>query len=298
MIYLFYFVSLFALYYFLKTREKKRIKELENLIDRLGEKNYSIPMTQDDFSILEDKIYKIFIELVEARESVEKNSKKQIQNLEDIAHQIKTPITSMFFDLEMIDKDEDNKKEIEGLELQLERLNSLADILLKLSSLDANIDKMEKREVLISEILDYVLDILRKSIDEKKVKVICDYEDYEIKVDYYWISEALINIIKNALNLDRLTKIKISTNKNPIYTEIIIEDDGGGIKEENFKKIFERFYKSPDSKGFGIGLAMAKSIIEANNGDISVKNGKDGAIFKIKFSVLTISICTSLYLSQ
>ncbi len=287
MIYLFYFVSLFALYYFLKRREKKRIKELENLIDRLGEKNYSIPMVQDEFSILEDKIYKIFIELVEARELVEKNSKKQTQNLEDIAHQIKTPITSMFFDLEMIDKDEDNKKEIEGLELQLERLNSLADILLKLSSLDANIDKMEKREVLISEILDYVLDILRKSIDEKKVKVICDYEDYEIKVDYYWISEALINIIKNALSLDRLTKIKISTNKNPIYTEIIIEDDGGGIKEENFKKIFERFYKSPDSKGFGIGLAMAKSIIEANNGDISVKNGNDGAIFKIKFYNVT-----------
>lgn len=287
MIYLFYPVSLLALYYFLKKRQKKRIEELENLIDRLGEKNYSIPMVQDDFSILEDKIYKIFIELVEARELVEKNSKKQTQNLEDIAHQIKTPITLMFFDLETIDKTEDNKKEIEGLELQLERLNSLADILLKLSSLDANIDKMEKREVLISEIIDYVLDILRKSIDEKKVKIICDYEDYEIKVDYYWISEALINIIKNALSLDRLTKIKISTNKNPIYTEIIIEDDGGGIKEENLKKIFERFYKSPDSKGFGIGLAMAKSIVEANNGAISVKNGKDGATFKIKFYNVT-----------
>ena len=287
MIYIFYLVSLFALYYFLKTREKKRIKELENLIDRLGEKNYSIPMVQDDFSILEDKIYKIFIELVEARELVEKNSKKQTQNLEDIAHQIKTPITSMFFDLDMINKDEDNKKEIEGLELQLERLNSLADILLKLSSLDANVDKMEKNEVLISEIIDYVLDILRKSVDEKNIKIIFDYEDSEIKVDYYWVSEALINIIKNALNREETTKIKISTNKNPLYTEIIIEDDGGGIKEENFKKIFERFYKSPDSKGFGIGLAMAKSIIEANNGDISVKNGKDGAIFKIKFYNVT-----------
>ena len=287
MIYLFYFVSLFALYYFLKKRQKKRIEELEELIDRLGEKNYSIPMVQDDFSILEDKIYKIFIELVETRESLEINSKKQIQNLEDIAHQIKTPITSMFFDLEMIDKDEDNKKEIEGLELQLERLNSLADILLKLSSLDANVDKMEKNEVLISEIIDYVLDILRKSVDEKNIKIIFDYEDSEIKVDYYWVSEALINIIKNALNREETTKIKISTNKNPIYTEIIIEDDGGGIKEENFKKIFERFYKSPDSKGFGIGLAMAKSIIEANNGDISVKNGKDGAIFKIKFYNVT-----------
>lgn len=287
MIYIFYFVSLFALYYFLKTREKKRIKELENLIDRLGEKNYSIPMVQDDFSILEDKIYKIFIELVEARELVEKNSKKQTQNLEDIAHQIKTPITSMFFDLETIDKTEDNKKEIEGLELQLERLNSLADILLKLSSLDANVDKMEKNEVLISEIIEYTLDILRKSIDEKNIKIIFDYEDSEIKVDYYWVSEALINIIKNALNREETTKIKISTNKNPIYREIIIEDDGGGIKEENFKKIFERFYKSPDSKGFGIGLAMAKSIIEANNGDISVKNGKEGAIFKLKFYNVT-----------
>ena len=287
MIYLFYPVSLLALYYFLKKRQKNRIEELEELIDRLEEKNYSIPMVQDEFSILEDKIYKIFVELVEARESLELNSKKQRQNLEDIAHQIKTPITSMVFDLETIDKTEENKKEIERLEFQLERLNSLADILLKLSSLDANIDKMEKREVLISEILDYVLDILRKSIDEKNIKVICNYEDYEIKVDYYWISEALINIIKNALSLDRLTKIKISTNKNPIYTEITIEDDGGGIKEENFKKIFERFYKSPDSKGFGIGLAMAKSIVEANNGDISVKNGKDGAFFKIKFYNVT-----------
>lgn len=287
MIYLFYFVSLFALYYFLKKRQKKRIEELEELIDRLGEKNYSIPMVQDEFSILEDKIYKIFIELVEARESLEINSKKQIQNLEDIAHQIKTPITSMFFDLDMINKDEDNKKEIEGLELQLERLNSLSDILLKLSSLDANVDKMEKNEVLISEIIEYALDILRKSIDEKNIKIIFDYEDSEIKVDYYWVSEALINIIKNALNREETTKIKISTNKNPIYTEIIIEDDGGGIKEENFKKIFERFYKSPDSKGFGIGLAMAKSIIEANNGDISVKNGKEGAIFKLKFYNVT-----------
>ena len=287
MIYIFYPVSLLILYYFFKKRQKKRIEELEELIDRLGEKDYSIPMVQDDFSILEDKIYKIFIELVEARERLEINSKKQIQNLEDIAHQIKTPITSMFFDLDMINKDEDNKKEIEGLELQLERLNSLSDILLKLSSLDANVDKMEKNEVLISEIIEYALDILRKSIDEKNIKIIFDYEDSEIKVDYYWVSEALINIIKNALNREETTKIKISTNKNPIYTEIIIEDDGGGIKEENFKKIFERFYKSPDSKGFGIGLAMAKSIVEANNGDISVKNEKDGAIFKIKFYNVT-----------
>ena len=81
-----------------------------------------------------------------------------------------------------------------------------------------------------------------------------------------------------------VSSIKLLIDK---WSSLIIEDNGGGIKEENLKKIFERFYKSPDSKGFGIGLAMAKSIIEANNGAISVKNGKDGATFKIKFYNVT-----------
>ena len=86
---------------------------------------------------------------------------------------------------------------------------------------------------------------------------------------------------------DTCDRIVISSYKNPLYTSLIIEDNGGGIEKENMKKIFKRFYKTPDSNGFGIGLAMAKSIVEANNGNISVKNGKNGAIFKIKFYNVT-----------
>lgn len=284
---LFYFASLFALYIFLRKKTKRRIKSLEKLIDDLSKKDYRMPMVQDDFSLVEDKIYKIFLEIVEAREEIEKNSKKQVENLENIAHQIKTPMTSMFLDLETIEKNEKNYREIERLNFQLERLNSLADCLLKLSSLDANTKKMEKRDVFISEIIDYALDILEKNIEEKNIEIEDNTIDLKIKVDYYWVCEAVINILKNAINIENVSKVKLSTRKNPIYTELLIEDDGGGIKKEEYKKIFDRFYKSPDSNGFGIGLSMAKTILENNNGDLTVENGRKGAMFSLKFYNVT-----------
>lgn len=104
---------------------------------------------------------------------------------------------------------------------------------------------------------------------------------------FYWLAEALINIIKNADNIPICNEISISSYKNPLYTSLIIEDNGGGIEKENIKKIFKRFYKTPDSNGFGIGLAMAKTIVEKNNGEIFVTNTDQGARFEIKFYNVT-----------
>lgn len=286
MVYVFWIISLGLLYYFLEAKMKKRIKELIDLIDNMKNQNYKIPMKQDDFSILEDKIYKLFIEIVEAKETSTKNSEKQIEYLEDIAHQIKTPITSMLFSIENLDMDFSANYEIEVLQRQTLRLNSLSDILLKLSSLDANKDLMKKEEVILDELISYALDTLnlKKSIeliidDSLKENIICG--------DFYWLAEALINIIKNADNRPTCDKIVLSSYKNPLYTSLIIEDNGGGVEKENIKKIFKRFYKTPDSNGFGIGLAMAKTIVEKNNGDISVSNTNSGARFEIKFYNVT-----------
>ena len=243
-------------------------------------------MKQDDFSILEDKIYKLFIEIVEAKETSTRNSEKQIEYLEDIAHQIKTPITSMIFSIENLEADFPDIEDIEILKRQLLRLNSLSDILLKLSSLDANKNLMRKEQVNLGELVDYSLD----SLNLKKftnVEIEESLKENSICGDFYWLAEALINIIKNADNRPTCDKIVLSSYKNPLYTSLIIEDNGGGIEKENIKKIFKRFYKTPDSKGFGIGLAMAKTIIEKNNGEISVSNAKDGAIFEIKFYNVT-----------
>lgn len=286
MIYVFWIISLFLLYYFLENRKKNRINELIDLIENMKNQDYKIPMKQDDFSILEDKIYKLFIEIVEAKETTSKNSEKQIEYLEDIAHQIKTPITSMLFSIENLEMDFPDIEDIEILKRQLLRLNSLSDILLKLSSLDANKELMKNEDVRLDELIFYALDTLNL---KKSVRIIIDdsLKENIICGDFYWLAEAIINILKNADNRKSCDKITISSEKNPLYTSLIIEDNGGGIENENMKKIFKRFYKTPDSNGFGIGLAMAKTIVEKNNGAISVTNTKDGAKFEIKFYNVT-----------
>ena len=286
MLYVFWIISLFLLYYFLENRKKNRINELIDLIENMKNQNYKIPMKQDDFSILEDKIYKLFIEIVEAKETTSKNSEKQIEYLEDIAHQIKTPITSMLFSIENLEMDFPDIEDIEILKRQLLRLSSLSDILLKLSSLDANKELMKNEDVRLDELIFYALDTLNL---KKSVRIIIDdsLKENIICGDFYWLAEATINILKNADNRTSCDKITISSQKNPLFTSLIIEDNGGGIEKENMKKIFKRFYKTPDSNGFGIGLAMAKTIVEKNNGEISVSNIDCGARFEIKFYNVT-----------
>ena len=286
MIYVFWILSLGLLYYFLEKRKKNRINELIDLIENMKNQNYKIPMKQDDFSILEDKIYKLFIEIVEAKEISNKNSEKQIEYLEDIAHQIKTPITSMLFSIENLEMDFPDNDDIEILKRQLLRLNSLSDILLKLSSLDANKDLMKKEHFNLEELTTYALDglDLKKNIN---IDVEESLKDNFIWGDFYWLAEAMINILKNADNRSSCERISLSSYKNTLYTSVIIEDNGGGIEKENIKKIFKRFYKTPDSNGFGIGLAMAKTIVQKNNGEISVSNTDSGARFEIKFYNVT-----------
>ena len=256
------------------------------MIENMKNQVYKIPMKQDDFSILEDKIYKLFIEIVEAKETSRKNSEKQLEYLEDIAHQLKTPITSMVFSIENLEIDYPANDDIGILKRQIQRLNSLSDILLKLSSLDANKDKMKKEDILLHELAVYALDTLNF---KKSTNLILDESLKENKIvgDFYWLGEAIINILKNADNRPHCDKITLSSYKNPLYTSLIVEDNGGGIEKENIKKIFKRFYKTPDSKGFGIGLAMAKTIVEKNNGVISVSNTDEGARFEIKFYNVT-----------
>lgn len=286
MIFILWIISLVLLYIYLENKKRRRIDELINLIDNMKNQNYKFPMKQDDFSILEDKIYKLFVEIVEAKENTKNFSEKQIEYLEDIAHQIKTPITSMLFSLENLQMEYPEDEDIGLLKRQILRLNSLSDILLKLSSLDAKKDQMKKERINLQELIDYALDNLnlKKSID---VKVEESLLSNFIFGDFYWLTEAIINILKNANNRPSCDKIFIKSEKNPLFTSIIIEDNGGGIEKDKLKKIFKRFYKTPDSNGFGIGLAMAKSIVEKNNGEILVKNIENGASFELKFYNVT-----------
>lgn len=286
MVYIFWILSLLALYYLLEKRKKDRIDEIIDMINNIKSQNYKISMKQDDFSVLEDYIYKLFLEIFEAEDKTKKTSLKQVEYLEDIAHQIKTPISNMLFSVENIEITYPNLENATLIKNQLLRLNSLSDILLKLSSLDANKDRMKKENINLYEVIEYSLEVIDIN-NNIKVQINSDLKEIYITGDFYWISEAIINIIKNASNRPLCDKISIYSSQNPLYSSIFIQDNGGGIDKKYINKIFKRFYKTPDSKGFGIGLAMAKTIIEKNNGEILVKNTKDGAIFEIKFYNIT-----------
>src|SRR5699024_4250330 len=117
------------------------------------------------------------------------------------------------------------------LKRQILRLNSLSDILLKLSSLDAKKDQMKKERINLQELIDYALDNLnlKKSID---VKVEESLLSNFIFGDFYWLTEAIINILKNANNRPSCDKIFIKSEKNPLFTSLIIQDNGGGIEKD------------------------------------------------------------------
>ena len=112
-------------------------------------------------------------------------------------------------------------------------------------------------------------------------------ENAVYKGDMNWSSEAILNIIKNCVeHTPQGGKIEISYEENPLYSEIVIKDNGEGIDDKDLPNIFKRFYKGKSSKedSVGIGLAMAKSIIESQNGDIYVKSEKNkGSEFHIIF---------------
>ncbi len=277
MIYILWLLSILAVVCWLKFHRRRRIQELTDLIDQLYQKDYQIPMKQDDFSQLEDQIYKLFIELVEEKEKVLHLSQTQSQNLEDIAHQIKTPITGMLFALE------NDKTDPATFSQQLNRLNDLSNALLKLASLDNNVEGFKLSPVHLSEVMDYALDILSDEIEDREISVDIDLGDKVMLGHFNWLSEAVINILKNAINQDQTTHICLEARENPIYLELSIRDDGGGIAKDKQKKIFQRFYKDPDSNGFGIGLAMAKRIVEKHQGQISCRNTEHGAEFILQF---------------
>ena len=121
----------------------------------------------------------------------------------------------------------------------------------------------------------------------KNITIKTNINDFAFSGDENWCAQAFENIIKNCLeHTENGGAVEINASRNPIYNEIIISDNGCGIPPEELPHIFERFYKGNNSSkdSVGIGLALAKSIIEKDNGNISVKSSnKTGTIFTIKY---------------
>ena len=280
---------------YLRKRDKK-IKQITNYINQIKNKKYDLNIeenTEDELSNLKNELYKITIMLKEESEISKKDKENLKMSVEDISHQLKTPLTSITITLDNL-KDNPNMEEktkqkfIFEISKQVEWINWLVISMLKLSKLDANVVQFYDEKINLKKFIGEIIKNLEIPIEVKNQKIIIDGDSNVSFIgDYKWQQEAITNIIKNCIehNANNGT-IYINYEENSLFTKITIRDEGEGISKEDLKHIFERFYKGKNSSenSVGIGLALAKNIIEKNNGMINCKSELDkGTEFVIKY---------------
>lgn len=247
---------------------------------------------EGELSILKNDIYKMALTLSEQAELLKKDKKYLAGAIADISHQLKTPLTSIIVMTDLLSDNslpEEKRKEFtKVIHSQLERIEWLVSSLLKLSKIDAGAVAFRQDDIIIRELVEKALEPLWIPMELKEQTARIDIPDgIVLKGDFYWLREAVLNILKNSVeHTKKEGKLQISCTENPVHTALIIEDNGNGIAAEDLPHIFERFYKgknaSPDS--VGIGLAMAKAVLQNHNARIEVRSvpGR-GTRFTVKF---------------
>lgn len=241
---------------------------------------------EDEFSKLEDEIYKTVTSLYQTKDLAVQAKNHYAENLSNIAHQIKTPITAISLSVQRMEQDSDSKY-LKQVEKQLLRLTYLEEALLVLSRIDAGTLFLHKDEVDVFTLLVLAADNLQELSEGSGTTVdIPELGEMLVIANLDWTMEAIMNLMKNCIEHSPGGTIHCSYAQNPLYTEILIWDNGEGFVEEDIPHLFERFYRGQNANegGIGIGLALSKEIIERQNGTIRAKNVPDGgAFFEIRF---------------
>ncbi len=286
-------LGLFLKYNYVKDKE---LKQITRYIEEINQRNYKLEIediSEDELSILKHEIYKTTVMLKEIAENSVKAKLDLKKSLSDISHQLKTPLTSILVILEnLIDSPDMEAKLrtdfIQDIKREIMNINFLVQSLLKLSKLDSDTVVFLREEIAVRKIIQAAIQNVAVLCDLKNVSVEVENIDAEpmITCDFRWQAEAVTNILKNCVeHSPDGGKVIIKVEKNNIYTSISIRDFGDGIDEEDCKHIFERFYKGKNATAdsVGIGLALAKAIVEADQGSISVRSGENGTTFVVKY---------------
>ena len=292
-------IVLFAITYAFRNKtEAKRIEELSAYLEQvnMGKAVVLSVSGEDLFSKLEDEIYKTVTFLYQTKDAAVQAKNDFAENLSNIAHQIKTPITAISLSLqtlsEMTMKKEYEKDRMEQIKKQLNRLIHLEESLLVLSRLDAGTLMFQKEDVDVFTLLVLAADNLQELFADSGTFIdIPESGEMAVTADLNWTMEAVINVMKNCMEHNAGGTVHCSYGQNPLYTEIFIWDEGDGFAKEDIPHLFKRFYRGKNAdaggnirgSGIGIGLALSKEIIEHQNGTIRATNlPNGGACFEIR----------------
>lgn len=287
------FLIFFFVYFYKKERT---IREITNYMKEINQRNYTLGICDNgegELSILRNEVYKTTLMLREESENLKSEKIALKDSISDISHQLKTPLTSILIMLDNIPDnpkmEEETKNDfIKNVQHQVENIHFLIVSLLKISRLDADVVEFKKENIFVEKLIHNTIEnvyVLKES-KHVNIKVTGDAKIAFIG-DFHWELEALTNILKNAIEHSPKNGIvKVSAEENPMYTKIRIEDEGIGMSQKDLQNIFKRFYKGEESSSdsIGIGLSLAKKIIEKDNGLIKVDSKKGiGTIFEIRY---------------
>ncbi len=277
-------------------RRQKRVYELGGYLEELVRGNYELDIRdngEDELSRLKNEVYKLTVFFREQAENAAKSRRALADSVADISHQLKTPLTSVtvLVDnlLEPEDMDEGTRRRfLMEISSQLSGVSWLVGTLLKLSRLDAGVVELEEKPLRLNAVAEEVVNRLELGAELKQVEFRKEIpEEMQILGDARWLTEALLNVVKNAVEHSETGgMVSLRARENPVYTELTVQNWGRMIPPQEQKHLFERFYRGRGAgkESVGIGLALTKEILKKQNGSVSVESTEDkGTIFTMKF---------------
>jgi signal transduction histidine kinase len=246
---------------------------------------------EGELSILKNEITKMTVRIREQNDALKKEKKHLADSLADIAHQLRTPLTSADIILSFLREDIDEKdrrafaSEMGDL---LAGMDWLITSLLKLSRLDAGVVEFQRERIKVSDLIEVAVRPLQIPMELRGVRLRTDIlPEAAICGDTGWLAEAMRNIIKNCMeNTGEGGSIEIACDGRAQFTELSVRDSGAGFEGEDLPRLFDRFYrgKGAPAAGYGIGLSLSKTIIEHHGGTVKARNHPDGgAVFTVRF---------------
>ena len=291
-------------FYIYLRRRKNAIVQLQDYMDKISRGNYELEIndnSEDELSSLKNSLYKIMVYMKEQADSARIKKVMLAQSVSDISHQLKTPLTSTQILLDNLNDNPDmeyatRKKFIYEALNQVNGMSWMIVTMLKLSRIDAGVVEFNNENISINKIIEEAVGNLEVIAEIKNVNIEkyidnhnenkLNKSDIYINGDYNWNREALQNIIKNAIehSNDKGT-VKINITDNDVYTAVYITNRGDKLSDQRQKQIFERYYSEAkyEDNSMGIGLPLAKAVIEKQGGYISVKSDDEETVFIVKY---------------
>ena len=291
-------------FYIYLRRRKNAIVQLQDYMDKISRGNYELEIndnSEDELSSLKNSLYKIMVYMKEQADSARIKKVMLAQSVSDISHQLKTPLTSTQILLDNLNDNPDmeyatRKKFIYEALNQVNGMSWMIVSMLKLSRIDAGVVEFNNENISINKIIEEAVGNLEVIAEIKNVNIEKNIDnrnedelnksDIYIKGDYNWNREALQNIIKNAIehSNDKGT-VKINITDNDVYTAVYITNRGEKLSDKQQKQIFERYYSEAkyEDNSMGIGLPLAKAVIEKQGGYISVESDDEKTTFIVKY---------------